>query len=42
VSEYHPEDSLYKGALGVSLLSAELESPATAAMPFFEPTRYPA
>jgi hypothetical protein len=41
-SEYHFQDALYKGALGVSLLSAELESPATAAMPFFEPTRYPA
>jgi hypothetical protein len=41
-SEYHFQDALYQGALGVSLLSAELESPATAAMPFFEPTRYPA
>jgi eukaryotic-like serine/threonine-protein kinase len=30
-------DSLYKGLLGVSLLAAEIEAPAQARMPFFEP-----
>jgi serine/threonine-protein kinase len=32
-------DSLSKGALGVALLASELDSPATAAMPLFEPVR---
>ncbi|HEX3553828.1 MAG TPA: lanthionine synthetase LanC family protein [Thermoanaerobaculia bacterium] len=30
------EDSLYKGAVGVALLAADLARPETAAMPFFE------
>lgn len=30
-------DSLYKGLVGVSLLAAEIELPAEARMPFFEP-----
>ena len=33
-------DSLYKGALGVALLASELDRPATAAMPLFEPARF--
>jgi hypothetical protein len=33
-------DSLYKGALGVALLGSELDRPATAAMPLFEPVRF--
>lgn len=33
-------DSLYKGALGVAVLASELDSPATAAMPLFEPVRF--
>jgi lantibiotic modifying enzyme len=33
-------DSLYKGLLGVSLLASELERPAAAAMPLFEPVRF--
>jgi hypothetical protein len=32
-------DSLYNGALGVALLASELDRPATAAMPLFEPVR---
>lgn len=37
----HPfRDSLYKGALGVVLLANELDCPATAAMPLFEPVRF--
>jgi hypothetical protein len=31
-----PADSLYKGLLGVAVLAADLGSPETAAMPFFE------
>jgi eukaryotic-like serine/threonine-protein kinase len=30
-------DSLYKGLVGVALLAAEIEAPAEARMPFFEP-----
>jgi len=33
-------DSLYQGALGVALLASELDHPATAAMPLFEPVRF--
>ena len=33
-------DSLYKGALGVALLASELDRPALAAMPLFEPVRF--
>jgi serine/threonine-protein kinase len=33
-------DSLYKGALGVTLLASELDRPAMAAMPLFEPVRF--
>ena len=33
-------DSLYQGALGVALLARELDDPATAAMPLFEPVRF--
>jgi hypothetical protein len=33
-------DSLYKGALGVAVLASELDYPATAAMPLFEPVRF--
>jgi hypothetical protein len=33
-------DSLYKGALGVALLASELDRPAMAAMPLFEPVRF--
>jgi eukaryotic-like serine/threonine-protein kinase len=32
-------DSLYKGALGAALLASELDRPAMAAMPLFEPVR---
>jgi hypothetical protein len=32
-------DSLYQGALGVALLASELDRPAAAAMPLFEPVR---
>jgi serine/threonine-protein kinase len=32
--------SLYRGALGVSVLIADLETPDEAAMPFFEPERW--
>jgi hypothetical protein len=32
-------DALYKGALGVSLLTADVAAPATAAMPLFEAIR---
>jgi len=30
-------DALYKGAVGLTLLAEELQSPETAAMPLFEP-----
>jgi len=33
-------DALYKGRLGVALLASELDRPATAAMPLFEPVRF--
>jgi len=33
-------DSLYKGALGAALLASELDRPATATMPLFEPVRF--
>ncbi len=33
-------DALYKGALGVALLASELDRPATATMPLFEPVRF--
>ena len=33
--------SLYKGQLGVAVLLAELESPTSSAMPFFEPEGWP-
>jgi eukaryotic-like serine/threonine-protein kinase len=39
-SEFFFRDSLYKGALGVALLASELDRPATAAMPLFEPVRF--
>jgi serine/threonine-protein kinase len=32
--------SLYRGALGVAVLAADLEAPQEAAMPFFEPERW--
>jgi eukaryotic-like serine/threonine-protein kinase len=38
-SKFPFRDSLYKGALGVALLRIELDRPATAAMPLFEPVR---
>ena len=33
-------DALYKGELGVVLLASELDRPAAAAMPLFEPVRF--
>ena len=33
-------DSLYKGPLGAALLASELDRPASAAMPLFEPVRF--
>jgi hypothetical protein len=33
-------DSLYRGRLGANLLASELERPATASMPLFEPARF--
>jgi len=38
-SKFFFRDALYNGALGVALLSSELDRPATAAMPLFEPVR---
>lgn len=35
----HPH-ALYKGGLGVAVLAADLERPAEAALPLFEPARY--
>jgi serine/threonine protein kinase len=38
LSSWHsPTDSLYKGAIGVAVLAADLERPESAAMPLFEP-----
>ena len=34
-------DSLYKGQVGIALVTEELRDPATAAMPLFEPERWP-
>ena len=34
-------DSLYKGEVGLALLAADLEKPAEAFMPFFEPEGWP-
>jgi hypothetical protein len=38
-SKYLLRDSLYYGAVGVSVLVEDLEQPALAAMPLFEPAR---
>jgi eukaryotic-like serine/threonine-protein kinase len=35
------DDSLYKGAIGIALLAADLDRPETACMPFFEPEGWP-
>jgi serine/threonine-protein kinase len=35
-----PRDSLYQGRVGIALLASELDRPATAAMPLFEPVRF--
>jgi eukaryotic-like serine/threonine-protein kinase len=35
------DDSLYKGAIGIALLTADLVRPETACMPFFEPEGWP-